>query len=846
MSSTSSLPRALLFLGLALALSLGLPPAAAAAPAPQDDRVAAERARLELMQEKTFFLVQRYLANARALEERLDFEAAERELEKAREIDPSNRIVIDYLRQIQAILGRDGAQSAALRMSAAERYAAQRQQMRFQALQDLDSAERALAVEDIDSAKMLTRGVMQRIAWTRNEIAWEDIEPRARELNDRVERLAAGYQGAQRQQREAEAYRKLQEEERRLDDQRASRHERLMASAYDRFLEDEFDQARALAEAVLEEDPHNARALELVDAAEDASRDFQNKAALRKRKEQFARWRESMESVRIPNSEHFTAPDDAHWADITAKRGSRAALGLGADPERDALLATLASTRMNADYNDVTLTQVATNIQITTGIPVSVDPEVALDLDDAGETVNLSGLRNVTVDSLLNIITDQVGDELAWTVRNGRVYVTNREKAQGKALPRVHNIQDLTFPLTDFKGVSIRDIPLPGEAGDDTETTIFNSELDRVQLIPPEEILNLVRENIERESWDESDAYNIDFLDNNNLLVVHTPEVQEQVAAFLDDLRRFSTSMVTLEARFFAITDAFLEEIGTDLRGLGPNGGGGTTSILDDVAEENTEGLDNSGNGTGNPNAGVFFDDHDQFYSASIENFFGNPLSSLLSTTGGGAFQFTILDDTSFNIVMRAVEKSTNALEISSPVVSVYNTQRAFMTVVNQVSFIQGFDVDVANAARIADPNIGIVQEGIVLDVRPTISYDRKYITLDVETTVANLVRPIRTFQTNLGGNTESVEFSLPQLDVQDARTTAVVPDGGTLVLGGFKRVFYKNRTATVPWLDNIPILGFFFREKGLADEMTDLIVVIKATITDFSLLQQQTVATKR
>src|SRR5262249_33613788 len=161
---------------------------------------------------------------------------------------------------------------------------------------------------------------------------------------------------------------------------------------------------------------------------------------------------------------------------------------------------------------------------------------------------------------------------------NGRVYITDKDKAQGKTVIKVHNIQDLTFPVTDFKGANIRDIPLPGKAGDDAENTIFSSELAKVKLIEPDEVLNLVKENIARETW-ETPGHSIDFVDTSNLLVVHTPEVQQQVADFLDDLRAFTTSMVTLEARFFALTDAFIEEIGTDLRGLGPSGQLGDTHV---------------------------------------------------------------------------------------------------------------------------------------------------------------------------------------------------------------------------------------------------------------------------
>ena len=43
---------------------------------------------------------------------------------------------------------------------------------------------------------------------------------------------------------------------------------------------------------------------------------------------------------------------------------------------------------------------------------------------------------------------------------------------------------------------------------------------------------------------------------------------------------------------------------------------------------------------------------------------------------------------------------------------------RAHIYLANQISFIQDFDVEVAQTAFIADPIVGILQEGIVLDVR--------------------------------------------------------------------------------------------------------------------------------
>jgi hypothetical protein len=821
--------------------------APATAPAParaQDaDALQAERSRRELMEQKTYLLVDHYMTNARNLEERLDFGAAERELQKAQALDPSNRVVAQYLQEIQALLGRPEAEAALLRRSARERYEAQRQQKRTLALTDLSAAREAYDTGDYEMAVNLTRGVMNQIDWTEGEMEWDTIPADAEAFLARAEQAKATQDSMVRRKKREETYRRLRDEEDLEMHREEYRIQSLIIAATSSFDNGEYEEAQEMAQSVLDIDQHNTQALAIVEASRDAAREYADRLFVQRRREEFNRWRNEMERVRIPTTDIFTAPDMEHWAKITRLRGSHESLGLaGYDPERAALLQRMEDTRMDVEFDQKTITEVANNIYFSTDIPVSVDPEVVIALDDNAETVTLSGLRNLTVDSVLNIIVDQVGDDLAWTVRNGRAFITTKEKAAGAPIVRVHPIQDLTFKLTDFKGTNIREIALPGEAGDDSETTIFNSELDQVTLIDPEEVLNLVRENIASEDWDLSDSYSIDFVDNNNLLVIHTPEVQAQVATFLNDLRAFSTSMVTLESRFFSITDTFIEEIGTDLRGLDNQGEFSEFYSLDaaGVTGNPTQGLDNLGDGDQAPQAGLFYEDGNQFYAGASENFFTNPLGSLLSTVGGGAFQFTILNDLEINIVMNLVSKSENAVEISAPMVSVYNTQRAFVTVVNQVSFVQGYEVDVATAAFIADPVIGIAQEGIVLDVRPTISYDRKYVALDVQTTVAELERPFPSITTLLGPNGSPVQFSLPVLNVQDAQTTVVVPDGGAVILGGFKHVRYKNRTAESPWFADVPILGFFFREKGLSDEVTDLIIVIRAQITDFGYLRDE------
>ena len=108
--------------------------------------------------------------------------------------------------------------------------------------------------------------------------------------------------------------------------------------------------------------------------------------------------------------------------------------------------------------------------------------------------------------------------------------------------------------------------------------------------------------------------------DSNGFLIVwHTPEVQHQINAFLEDLRRYISSMVTIEARFLTIQKDFLQEIGVDFRGLGGTFSPPTTMAnLDDITsglEDNaSRALDNDGAGLPSgaetsPSAGAFFDE---------------------------------------------------------------------------------------------------------------------------------------------------------------------------------------------------------------------------------------------
>ena len=145
--------------------------------------------------------------------------------------------------------------------------------------------------------------------------------------------------------------------------------------------------------------------------------------------------------------------------------------------------------------------------------------------------------------------------------------------------------------------------------------------------------------------------------------------------------------------------------------------------------------------------------------------------------------------------------------------------------------YIADLDVEIAQAASIADPIIDTVQDGVILDVRPVVSADRRFVTLELRPTVAELQRPIRNFTTSLGVSGNSVTIQLPELDISRVRTSIPMPDGGTVLLGGMKVHESQDLRSGVPILNKLPIFSFFFERQGTFITNRKLLVLVKAEI---------------
>ncbi|MHC4768734.1 MAG: type II secretion system protein GspD, partial [Planctomycetota bacterium] len=181
---------------------------------------------------------------------------------------------------------------------------------------------------------------------------------------------------------------------------------------------------------------------------------------------------------------------------------------------------------------------------------------------------------------------------------------------------------------------------------------------------------------------------------------------------------------------------------------------------------------------------------------------------------------------------------------LTAPRLTFFNGQRAWVAVADQVSFISALIPITGDAAGAFQPIPGVVNEGVVLDVEGVISADRRYVTMTVLVSLSEIVN-IREVEVQgavggvgdiEGGGDFSATQELPEVEVSLVQTTVSVPDKGTVLLGGTRRVDEVEVESGVPILSKIPFINRFFTNRLTSKSEKTLLILIRPEI----IIQQE------
>jgi type IV pilus assembly protein PilQ len=122
---------------------------------------------------------------------------------------------------------------------------------------------------------------------------------------------------------------------------------------------------------------------------------------------------------------------------------------------------------------------------------------------------------------------------------------------------------------------------------------------------------------------------------------------------------------------------------------------------------------------------------------------------------------------------------------------------------------------------------------GTILDVTPRISAN-DYIWLNVTPEVSSVFDTVTKI-------VAGVENQADEYDVRKVTTQVLIPNANTLVMGGFIKDNTKNIYTKVPFMGDIPILGYAFRSENKSMAKDNLLIFITPTIVQDADFQPTT-----
>jgi MSHA type pilus biogenesis protein MshL len=174
--------------------------------------------------------------------------------------------------------------------------------------------------------------------------------------------------------------------------------------------------------------------------------------------------------------------------------------------------------------------------------------------------------------------------------------------------------------------------------------------------------------------------------------------------------------------------------------------------------------------------------------------------------------------------LLQALENQGDVRTLSNPRINIMNGQTALLSVGRNTSFISKVETTVSEGITPITTytvTTNSVLSGILIGIVPYIN-DRGEISLTVTPIVSNLVD---LKEKTIGSQ---VSLSLPIVDLREMSTTVKVSDGQTIVIGGLISKQESLQDNQVPFLGNLPLFGYLFKNRDKQQVRSELVVLLQ------------------
>jgi general secretion pathway protein D len=222
--------------------------------------------------------------------------------------------------------------------------------------------------------------------------------------------------------------------------------------------------------------------------------------------------------------------------------------------------------------------------------------------------------------------------------------------------------------------------------------------------------------------------------------------------------------------------------------------------------------------------------------------------------TTAADFGFAILSDIEVFFLLQAAQGDDRTNVLQAPKVTLFNGQTGFVSDTSQRPFVMSVVPVVGDFAAAHQPVVVVLSEGTSLSVQAVVSPDRRFVRLtlvpffssigavdtftftgrtssDSGTVIADPTNEADTVANNRQNFTEGTTVQLPTFNFTTVSTTVSVPDGGTVLLGGIKRLSEGRNERGVPMLNKLPYINRLFKNVGIGRDTQSLMMMVTPRI---------------
>jgi type II secretory pathway component GspD/PulD (secretin) len=371
---------------------------------------------------------------------------------------------------------------------------------------------------------------------------------------------------------------------------------------------------------------------------------------------------------------------------------------------------------------------------------------------------------------------------------------------------------------------------------------------DRTKEAMAEVLRDLIQNTVAKDTWESVGGKgSIQYFPFGMAMVITQPqEVQEEVQLLLATLRKLQDLQVSVELRAVLVSETFFERIGVDfdMNINAPHRAGNAALLAGDLATAKAKGAISGLTAAGTLTPDLGFPIRNSSFNFTTPQFGG------YQPEAGLQLGLAFLSEVQVFMFLEAVQGDRRAHIMQAPKLTVFNGQTATiggLMVRPTVSSLTPAALPNGQLIMIPQPNA--MPFGLTMTVQPVVSPDRRFIRLNVTPMLA------QGLQDPAGAIVIAVPSAVPavfdngniqpplpngplQVTVQPttanlnvANTTVNVPDGGTVLLGGFKFLAEERTEYGPPVLSKIPYLSRLFRNVGWSRDGSTLIYLVTARV---------------